>query len=110
MDTNVWAAKHPLIGGYVTRKNQLTKGQIIGIINLAEVGQKVADVCHDRGVSEGIHFRWKAKYGGLDGSHLRQPEDENWKLKLIVAGPIPIYSSFNRHVLDAPALVDTPAM
>ncbi len=87
----------------------MTEGQIIGIIKLAEAGQTVADVCRDQGISEGTYYRWKAKYGCLDVSQLQQPEDENRKLKMIVAGPIPIYSSFNRHVLDAPALVDAPA-
>lgn len=70
------------------RKSQFTEEQIIRILRLAEAGQKVADVCREQGISEGTYYRWKAQYGGLDASHLRrlrQLEEENGRLKRIVA-------------------------
>ncbi len=70
------------------RKSQFTEGQIIGILKLVAAGQKVADVCRQHGISEGTYYRWKAQYGGLEVSHLRklrQLEEENRKLKQIVA-------------------------
>jgi putative transposase len=70
------------------RKSQFTEGQIIGILKLVGAGQKVADVCRQHGISEGTYYRWKAQYGGLEVSQLRklrQLEDENRKLKQIVA-------------------------
>lgn len=70
------------------RKSQFTEGQIIGILKLVEAGQKVADVCRQHSISEGTYDRWKAQYGGLEVSQLRrlrQLEDENRKLKQIVA-------------------------
>jgi putative transposase len=70
------------------RKSQFTEEQIIRILKLAEAGQKVADVCREQGISEGTQYRWKAQYGGLDASHLRrlrQLEEENGRLKRIVA-------------------------
>jgi len=70
------------------RKSQFTEGQIIGILKLVEAGQKVADVCRQHSISEGTYYRWKAQYGGLEVSQLRrlrQLEEENRKLKRIVA-------------------------
>jgi putative transposase len=70
------------------RKSQFTEEQIVRIVKLAEAGQKVADVCREHGISEGTYYRWKAQYGGLEVSQLRrlrQLEDENRKLKQIVA-------------------------
>lgn len=70
------------------RKSQFTEEQIIRILRLAEAGQRVGDVCREHGISEGTYYRWKAQYGGLDVSQLRrlrQLEEENRKLKQIVA-------------------------
>ena len=70
------------------RKSQFTEEQILRIVKLAEAGRKVGDVCREHGISEGTYYRWKAQYGGLEVSQLRrlrQLEDENRKLKQIVA-------------------------
>jgi putative transposase len=71
----------------------LTKGdriqkQIIGILREQEAGAKTADVCRKHGVSSATFYKWKAKYGGLDVSdakRLRSLEDENAKLKKLLA-------------------------
>ena len=70
------------------RKSQFTEEQIIGILKLGNAGQKVGDICRQHGISDGTYYRWKAQYGGLEVSQLRrlrQLEDENRKLKQIVA-------------------------
>jgi putative transposase len=70
------------------RKSQFTEEQIIGILKLVDAGQKVGEVCRQHGVSDATYYRWKAQYGGLAVSELRrlrQLEDENRKLKQIVA-------------------------
>jgi putative transposase len=45
-------------------------------------------VCRRLGVSEQTFYRWKAKFGGMDVSdaqRLRALEEENRKLKLLLA-------------------------
>ena len=51
-------------------------------------GMPVADVCRKAGISQAAYFNWKKKYDGLLPSEMRrlkQLEDENSKLKRIVA-------------------------
>jgi putative transposase len=48
----------------------------------------VADLCRAHGITEQTYYRWKAKYGGMELSEmqrLKQIEDENRRLKQIVA-------------------------
>lgn len=53
-----------------------------------EAGAKTADLGRKHGVSEATLYNWKAKYGGMDVSEakrLKQLEDENAKLKKLLA-------------------------
>ena len=70
------------------RKNRFNEEQIIGVLKEAEAGRKVADLCREHGISENTFYRWKSKYSGLevsDAKRLRQLEDENRRLKQLVA-------------------------
>ena len=62
--------------------------QIIAILKQGEAGLTAAELCRQHGISEQTYYRWKAKYGGLELSELqrlKQVEDENRRLKHIVA-------------------------
>ncbi len=70
------------------RRTRFTEEQIIGIRKEAQAGVKVADLVPKHGISEGTLHRWKAKFGGMevnDARRLRQLEDENRRLKGVVA-------------------------
>jgi putative transposase len=70
------------------RKSRFSEENIIGVLKEVEGGSKVADVCRRHGISEHTYFRWKRKYGGLevsDARRLRSLEDENRRLKHLVA-------------------------
>jgi putative transposase len=69
-------------------KKRFTEEQIIGILQEAEIGAKVMDVCRKHGISDATYYNWKAKYGGMtvsDARKLRALEEENRRLKHIVA-------------------------
>ena len=54
----------------------------------ADLGVSVAEVCQKMGISEATFYRWKQLYGGMGPSELRklrQLEEENQKLKRLVA-------------------------
>ena len=70
------------------RKSRFTETQIIGMIKEQEAGLTVAEVCRKHGISHASFYKLKAKYGGMDVSdaqRLKQLEEENAKLKRLVA-------------------------
>jgi putative transposase len=70
------------------KRNRFNEEQIIGILREQEAGLGTADVCRKHGISSATFYKWKAKYGGLqvsDARRLRTLEDENSKLKKLLA-------------------------
>jgi putative transposase len=70
------------------RRSRFSEEQIVGILKEQEAGAPTAQVCRRHGVSEQTFYRWKQKYGGMevsDAKRLKQLEDENARLKRLVA-------------------------
>ena len=70
------------------KKSKFTEAQIVFAIRQAETGTRVAEVCRKMGISEGTFYNWRKKYGGVGVAELRrlrQLEEENRKLKQLVA-------------------------
>lgn len=70
------------------KKSRFTEEQIIAVLKQLEAGRSVADVSREYAVSDATIYAWKAKYGGMDvneARRLRQLEDENRRLKHLVA-------------------------
>ena len=62
--------------------------QIVAVLKEAEAGMPVADLIRRIGISEQTFYRWKKQYAGLDSDqarHLKQLQEENERLKKIVA-------------------------
>ncbi len=70
------------------KRSRYSEEQIVGILKEAEVGISVTELCRKYGISDQTYYNWKAKYGGMvasDVKRLRQLEDENRRLKHLVA-------------------------
>lgn len=69
-------------------KCRFSDEQIIGMIKEYEVGIKSQELCRRYGISDATFYRYKAKFGSMnvsDAKKLRALEDENNKLKRILA-------------------------
>jgi len=70
------------------KRSKFSEEQVAYALRQAEGGTPVADVCRQTGISEATFFNWKKKYAHLGVSELRrlrQVEDENRRLKQLVA-------------------------
>ncbi len=70
------------------KRSKFTEAQIAFILKQAEEGVPVAEVCRKAGISDATFYGWRKKYAGLMPSEmkrLRQLEEENGKLKKLVA-------------------------
>ncbi|MBL3610577.1 IS3 family transposase [Rhodovulum sulfidophilum] len=70
------------------RKSRFIEAQIIGMIKEQEAGLPTSELCRKHGLSPATFYKLKAKYGGMDLSdakRLKQLEDENAKLKRLLA-------------------------
>ena len=70
------------------KRTRFTEQQIAFALRQAEQGTSVEEITRRLGVSEATFYRWKKKFSGMgiaELRRLRQLEDENRKLKNLVA-------------------------
>ena len=80
------------------KRSRFSEEQIAYALRQSESGTAVADVCRQIGVSEATFYVWKKKYAHLgvsELSRLRQLEDENARLKQVVAD-----LTLDKHILS----------
>ena len=61
---------------------------MIAVLKEHQAGAAVADLCRKHGISDATFYTWRSKYGGMevsDAKRLRVLEDENAKLKKLLA-------------------------
>ena len=81
------------------KKSRHSEEKVIAAVKQVEGGRKTADVARELGVSAATLYAFKSKYGGMqvsEAKRLRQLEDENRRLKHLVAD-----LSLDREVLKA---------
>ena len=70
------------------KRSKFTEEQVALILRQADEGGTVGEICRKAGISEATFYVWRKKYAGLMPSEmkrLKQLEDENGRLKRIVA-------------------------
>jgi len=70
------------------KKTKYSDSQIVKILQEAEAGVPVQDLCREHGFSKSAFYKWRAKYGGMEASdlkRLKELEAENRKLKEMYA-------------------------
>ena len=93
------------------KASRFSEAQKAFILKQGADGTPVADICRKAGISQATYFNWKKKYDGLlptEIRRLKQLEDENNKLKRIVADlsldKEMLQDALRRNVWSAPSL------
>ena len=69
-------------------KKRYTEQQIAFALRQSESGTPISEITRKMGISEVTFYRWRKQYSGLQSQEIRrlkQLEDENSRLKKIVA-------------------------
>jgi putative transposase len=70
------------------KRSRFTEEQIIGVLKEHQAGLSAAELCRKHGISDATFYNWRSKFGGMEVSEakrLKQLEDENAKLKKLLA-------------------------
>ena len=70
------------------KQSRFKEEQRIGIFRDQQRGMTVTDLCRKHAIGKATFFKWEAQLGGMDVSDarkLKQLEDENAKLKKLLA-------------------------
>ena len=54
------------------KKSRFSETRIVAILNEADAGVPVKEVCRKHGISSPTYYKWKARYGGLGASELKR--------------------------------------
>ena len=62
------------------KKSRFTETQIVSILNEADAGVQVKDICRKHGISDATYYNWKSKYGGMSASDLKRMKEMEGEL------------------------------
>lgn len=66
------------------KKSKFSEAQVCAILKQAEGGVTIDAICREHGISSATFYKWRARYGGMDASlvkELRDLKEENARLK-----------------------------
>jgi len=70
------------------KRTRYSDAQIMGILQQAESGVPVSELCREHGMSSASFYKWRAKFGGMDASMITEMKDlaeQNRRLKKMYA-------------------------
>jgi putative transposase len=62
------------------KRQRHSEEQIIAVLQEAQAGATIEELCRRHGISQGTYYKWKQKFSGMevnDARRLRLLEDEN---------------------------------
>jgi putative transposase len=69
------------------RRSQHTEHEILFLLDEADAGISIAEICSTAGISLRTFYRWRKRYGGLTSSalrHMKELEIENQRLRSLL--------------------------
>ena len=66
------------------KKSRFTETQIVAILNEADAGIQVKDICRKHGISDATYYNWKSKYGGMSASDLKRMKEMESELSQLM--------------------------
>ena len=57
------------------KKSKYSDSQIMAILNQAEAGTPVSELCREHGMSSATFYKWRTKYGGMDASMMKRVKE-----------------------------------
>ncbi len=57
------------------RQSRFSDSQILAIIKQNEQGVLVPDLCREHSMSQGLFYKWRAKFGSMDASLMKRLHD-----------------------------------
>ena len=69
------------------RRSQHTEHEILFLLDEADAGISIAEICSTAGISLRTFYRWRKRYGGLTSSalrHMSELEIENQRLRSLL--------------------------
>lgn len=82
------------------KRKRYTEEQIAFALRQGESGTPIAEIVRKMGITEQTYYRWKKKFAGMgvaEVRRLKQLEEENRKLKQLVADLSWDYLRFSNH-------------
>lgn len=70
------------------KTSRYSDAQIHAILKQYEAGIPVTELCREHGMGQATFYKWKAKYGGMDASMIKELKElrtENARLKKMYA-------------------------
>jgi putative transposase len=62
------------------KKSRFTETQIVAILQEADAGVPVKEICRKHGISDATYYNWKSKYGGMNASDLKRMKEMEQEL------------------------------
>ncbi|KOA95880.1 transposase, partial [Xanthomonas arboricola] len=57
------------------KTSRFTDSQIIAVLKQSEAGTPVPQLCREHGISSATFYKWRSKFGGIDGSVVCDPQE-----------------------------------